>query len=477
MELKENFEEASVLYNIFRERFYDFLSEYNSWEEYKDKYLVTEKAKYNRDEFTEKFIRRLYFKITNDFIIKHAFLKPYAKPSKNHTIIESSGEAIKVKVEFYNDLNPEDLWYPNYTECINLHSAIHSLTMFLSFRDSSRNDQFALYMRPLLTHPGDKEYTLYYLTQYNFPTVILTRQENISWLLQTNLLPKLTKGMGGGRWCTRVFKTEPAYLFYKEYFYPWQYKFTKKELLKYCKQNNIDCKTSMRKSEIIKEIEKRLKVKTLFGKTIEPPNKTRYTKNYRKYQFYKYNRANKEWKQIDYSDNKFHKYKKITEKMGAVDRFVDWEKTDSIIEVYNLLQLIGINKYHSPQRARSNPNVKIWRKSTSDFKIFEYYPIYEYDIIDMRKVVSLLGKGLRDNPFEKEHSLAYEKQYDTKKEQRYGCIICPYRPLEYYRNLKEKYPYQYFYCMTIRLISSAKNIIEDGREYWYEGKDVECPII
>jgi hypothetical protein len=100
----------------------------------------------------------------------------------------------------------------------------------------------------------------------------------------------------------------------------------------------------------------------------------------------------------------------------------------------------------------------------------------------MNQIIAKAPLPLMENPFEKEHPLAYQAlEVETEEiaevEERFGCIICPYRPLEYYRSLARNYPWEYFYCMSIRLVASAKNIITEGREYWYEGKESQCPIM
>ena len=472
------FELAKEEYNKFRTIFYNHLSKFDSWEEYKKDYLSLNNTKYDKNEFSEKFLTYLYSKISTKFLNKYPFLKKYNNLSKEYKIIATKKGGIRVKIEFYNGIKESDLWYPNFTECISVHSAIHSLAMFLICKDQSRNDQFALHMHPLLAYPGDKEYTLYYLSQYYFPTIILTRTENLSWFLQTNLLPKVYGGVKGGRWCTRVFKIEPALLFYLNYFYPWEYSFSVNELKQFCLKNNISFKTNIKKEDLIKLIKNRLKTKTLTNKRIKAPNKTKYKRNFRKYQLYKYNFNLQEWSGIDYITNEFPEYKKIILRKGN-KTLIDWKKTGNKILVNNLVQLTGINKYHSKKRAKYNPNIKLWNgsKPSKNFFIYEYYPIYDFDISDMKKVTEQSILEVKQNPFEKESSLAFQKKFDIKKEQRFGCIICPYKPIQYYINLRNKYPWQYYYCMTIRLIGSAKNIIEEGEEYWYQGKNVECPIM
>ena len=473
IKLSDDFYIAQTSYNKFREAFIQYLDGFDIWDEYRD-YLNSKNIRYDKSNFIEKYILEFYAIITNNFLEKYPYLRKYSHPTKNHLYIYSKRGSVKVKVELYNGLNISDLYYPNMKRCINLHSARHSVALFLQEKDNPHyiNSQFALYMRPLLTHPGDKEYTLYYISMYNFPMAILTRQENLSWLLQVNGLHKKEQG-GGGRWCTRVFKIEPARLFYREFFYSWQYKLTSNELKEYCKKYNISYKSNIKKNDLVQLIENRLKSKSFFTEHIPSPNKNKYVRDITKYPLYKYNSYYKEWAMIDTITNEFPEYEKVTETVGNSKRFKGWRKTGDIIKVNNLIQLIGINKYHSGKRRIDNPNMcyapLCIKYLPKHFYIYQYYPIYDITPEHMQKIINSSKIPIKNNPFEQEHNISYEKEIiAAEKEQRFGCIICPYKQISYYKDLMQNYPFQYFYCMSIRLIASAKNILREGREYWYD---------
>lgn len=479
----DDYEKAEAMYNEFRDRFYDHLSHYNSWEEYRTTYLSRYDTRFDKNEFAEVYLRSYYSILTERFLTRHEFLRPYAKPNKDFFIIPTTTRMVKIRVELYN-LKREDLFYPLYLECLNVHSARHSLAMFLKesvFNQKNKGRQFALYMRPLLTYPGDKEYTLYYLSLFNFPTVILTRLENLSWMLQINGLMKI--GVFGGRWCSRIFKVEPATLFYKEFFWAWQYKLSKRELVEYCETNKISYRASDSRDKLIITIENYLKTPLLTGTKASPPNKTKVKWNPTRYQLYRYQSHLREWAAVDTITNEFPKYEPIIEQRGTIKRLVGWRDTGEKLKVDNLIQLIAINKWHSGKRKMQNPNMLIAPLSNinQNFLIYQYYPLYEETPKQMAALIQKSPIPLQPNPYEVEHPILYDGFErgieETEQEHRFGCIICPYKTLEYYRYLKEHYPYEYFYCMSVRLIASARTILEEGREYWYEGKDVENPIM
>lgn len=479
----EEYKKAEALYNDFRSRFYDHLSRFNSWDEYRTTYLSRYKVRFDKSEFTEEYLRYFYSVLTERFLDRNKFLRPYALPSKDSFVIPTTTRMIKIRVELYN-IKREDLFYPFYLECLNVHSARHSLAMFLKegvFNQKNAGRQFALYMRPLLTYPGDKEYTLYYLSLFDFPTVILTRLENLAWLLQVNGLMKI--GVFGGRWCSRIFKVEPATLFYKEFFWAWQYKLSKSELVKYCEINRIPYKTSYSRDQLVITIENYLKTPPLIGAKVTPPNKNKVIWNQTKYPLYRYNATLKEWAAVDTITNEFPKYEPIVEMRGTSKRFRGWRDTGEKLRVDNLIQLIAINKWHSGKRKVQNPNMSIAPLSNvnSNFLIYQYYPLYEETPKRMFQLIQKSPISIKPNPYEVEHPILYDGFEhgieETEQEHRFGCIICPYKTLEYYRYLKEHYPFEYFYCLSVRLIASARTILEEGREYWYEGKDVENPIM
>jgi hypothetical protein len=346
----------------------------------------------------------------------------------------------------------------------------------------NRGKKFAMYMRPLTTHPGDREFTHYYLSAFDFPHVILTRMENLSWFLQVNGLMK--QSQFGGRWCTRTFKIEPSVMLYHRFFFSWRSSFSKDKLIEYCEKYRIPYKKSWSRQRIVGVIDEHLKTPSLFGERIPPPNPTINVINETKYPLYKWNKEYKEWAATDTLANIFPIYEKITKKVGNSTRLIGWELTDQVLKVDNLIESLAMNKFHSKRRRMMNPNITISPKSrpNSNFLIYLRLPLYDETPKQMNQIIAKAPLPLMENPFEKEHPLAYQAlEVETEEiaevEERFGCIICPYRPLEYYRSLARNYPWEYFYCMSIRLVASAKNIITEGREYWYEGKESQCPIM
>jgi hypothetical protein len=481
----DDFEEAATRYEAFRESFYNKLAHYDTWEEYLAVLNQSIAVRYNADDEIEQYLKDYYINIlTKRFLAKNPFLEPYAKRGQDFFIMESEGGAVKVRVELFN-IKEEDLHYPTFKEVISVHSAKHSLAMFVKeglLNPVNRGEKFALYMRPLTTHPGDREFTHYYLSTFNFPHIILTRMENLSWLLQVNGLMK--QSQFGGRWCTKIFKVEPSTMLYRRFFFSWRYSFSIDQLKEYCNKYGILYKSSWSKLKLISVIDEHLSTRTLFGESLPPPNLTTNTINKTKYSLYKWNQENSEWAETDTLTNTFPVYDKITKKVGNSTRLIGWRLTDQTLQVDNITELLGMNKFHSKRRQMMNPNITLSPKSRigTNFLIYVRLPLYSETPKQMKQIIAKAPLHLEENPFEREHPLAYQAlDIETDEipeiEERFGCIICPYRPLEYFRNLARKYPWEYFYCMSIRLIASAKNIINEGREYWYEGKEPKNPIM
>lgn len=478
------FEDAKIKYETFREEFYDFLSQYETWDQYLKELHESINVRYDRHNFIEKYLMGYYDFLTERFLKKNPFLEPYAYPSKDYITLKSEREAIKIKLELFN-VSENELYYPNnFVESLHVHSARHSLAMFIKegiLNPVNQGKKFGMYMRPLTTFSGDKEFTHYYLSMFEFPHIILTRLENLSWILQVNGLMKISKF--GGRYCTRIYKQEPAILFYHKYFFSWKYSFTREQLIEYCNKYNIPISKQWSRQKLIETIEERLKTKGISGYTIPPPNQTRHILNETEYPLYEWDQQNLEWVNTNTLTNQFPLYEKEYRISGSVKTQTGWHKTDLFITPNNLIQSMGINKYHSRNRRMENPNICIYEKSNpkTHFFIYNRLPLYEETPDQMLKIIAKSPIKLEDNPFEKEHPLAYTQSKEPEKlpniEERFGCIICPYRHLSYYESLFNHNPYEYFYCMSIRLIASAKNIISEGREYWYEGKNVKCPIM
>lgn len=481
------FEAAKAKYNQFREWFYEMLSHYETWDEYLAELNKSIEVRYNPNDKIEQFLKEYYINIlTKRFLEKHPFLEPYARRGPDQFIMESEGGAVKVRVEMYN-VSQNELYYPNFLEVISVHSARHSLAMFLKegiLNPQNRGKKLGLYSRPLTTHPGDREFTHYYLSALDFPHVILTRMENLSWFLQVNGLMK--QSQFGGRWCTRVFKLETSTMLYRRYFYSWEYSFTKNRLIEYCTKHNIFFRKSWSRQEIVDAIKARLRTGSLIaGMTLEPPNHTVPKINNTEYPLFSWDAEMKEWINTGTSANIFPVYEKLYKPRGNTQQHIGWQLTDKTLKVNNIIESLGMNKYHSKSRRMMNPNITLSPKSrpTSNFFIYLRLPLYWESPKVMQQIIARSPIPLNENPFEKEHPLAYVAiEEDTPElvpetEERFGCIICPYRLPEYYKNLYRNWPWEYFYCMAIRLVASARNIITEGREYWYEGKEPQCPTM
>jgi 3'-phosphoadenosine 5'-phosphosulfate sulfotransferase (PAPS reductase)/FAD synthetase len=474
------------IYEDFREWFYDHLNKFESWDEYRIEHLrQSSDFKYNRSYYPEQVVNQMYDAIQDSFFAEFSFLKRYnpkyqveyqqmlkGRSSHDRFELESPQKGFKIQVELFN-IPREELWYPNVARTINVHSALHSLAMFIKEKDhpAYKDRQIAQYMRPLLTHPGDREYTLYYLQKFNYPTVVLSRLENLSWLMQINGLPKM--GVFGGRWCTRILKLEPSVLFFKEFFYPWEYKLTKAELVNYCKRYKVKCTGN--RGAIVKTIKQFLKGLERLGiVTVPPPTKTMYYSDDTPYQIYKWNNIEKAWAMVDYSSAKIPRYVWVKEEKT-------WKPLNSVLQIKNIVQLIGINKYHSGKRRIDNPNVTYAPISVphAHFFIYQFYPIFSETPDDMTRIIRECGVPIRRNPFEQKYDIFYQEEFVevTEKEYRYGCILCPYKGKKYYEDLRDNHPDLYYYCQLLRLLGSARKIMKKGAEYHYYPRKTGDPIM
>ncbi|MBD3194544.1 MAG: hypothetical protein GF317_05770 [Candidatus Lokiarchaeota archaeon] len=467
-------EDPEELYNECKRIYLNHISKFDDWVSYRNWLQRSNERKFNKSYIPEQLLEIFRYKIRNLFFEKYFFFKmfnpnysqynEFLETCKNHAkfFLTTKSGSKKVSVELFN-IKKEDLYYPNYMRVISIHSGLHSLVLFLVCKDDKRyiNKQFGLYMEPLFTHPGDREYTLYYSAfLYGYPLIILKLKQNLSWTLEINGVHTLFR-----TWCRNRFKTIPSKIFFKQFFYPWQYKFTVKQLHKYCNKYNIEYKSSDSKDNLIKKIESRLKLKTFFG-SIPPPNKTQYIIDKNLYGLYKWNNVNKEWIGIDHADNKIPEYKKKRDKTG---RFITWEKTGEDIRINNILQLIGIAKYQSDQRRVMNPNIKLDKVKSlpnSNFFLYQYYPIYDINhnpVETMNNIIqkyskklkseSTTGMGIAKNPYELEYGISY------KKETRFGCFLCPYKTQSYYKTLLSVSPLYYWYCRFLELLGSVKNLV------------------
>ena len=111
-----------------------------------------------------------------------------------------------VIVEMFN-CNEEYLKTVRNVICI--HPASHSVALFLKMKATS---DLCLYCHPLLAKESSKAFVISYTQKFNYPLVILTRDENIEDLMIENTCMNKWR-----RWCTRFFKIFPTQLFYKRF--------------------------------------------------------------------------------------------------------------------------------------------------------------------------------------------------------------------------------------------------------------------
>jgi len=90
-----------------------------------------------------------------------------------------------------------------------VHDANHSLALFLKTKDEC---QFAFHNYIPFVFPGSTEFVKYYTQKYHYPLIISEVKASIEDLLIRNGVHKAI-----GRWCTRVFKMEASYWFYRHY--------------------------------------------------------------------------------------------------------------------------------------------------------------------------------------------------------------------------------------------------------------------
>jgi hypothetical protein len=454
------------IYLKYREIYLKHLSKYSSWEEYLQNWLnQSDEFRFDNTYFVEKLIEDLRERMEIVFFSKYPFFKQFNPKFEEYKdflnslkyhdeffIISKLG-ARKVKIELF-DIRREDLYYPNIKIVYSCHSALHSLAMLVKGITDNRvaKPDLVFYQEPLTTHPGDREYVMYYTNLFKIPLVIGKRQENISWLLEKNGVPKIGKL---GRWCSRIFKTEVAELFYLDFFYPLQYKLTKPQYQEYVR----------------KQREARL-----FGK--ELPKSTHYHQLDTPFQISNWDNEKKEWIGSSIFTNSFpiyeKKYKHVPEKKdpSKMREVFDTygKKIGEYLTPYNIVQMVGINKFQSRNRALANPNIILWEgaKPDSNFLIYQHYPLFHESYFDMLYLIRNSGKKIKTNPYDVEYNMLFQPGTDVPQhENRFGCVYCPYKAGDYYILLKEKFPEAYYFCNFLRLVGSARTILKGEKEYYW----------
>lgn len=463
-------EEPKDIYIKYREIYLKHLGKYSTWDEYLQNWLnQSDSFRFDRTYFVENLVEKFREIMEIAYFSKYPFFKQFNPKFSEYKdflnslkhyeefFITSKLGARKVKIELFN-IKREDLYYPNIKIVYSCHSALHSLAMLIKgiIDKKIAKPDLVFYQQPLTTHPGDREYVTYYTNLLEIPLIIGKREENLSWLLEKNGVPKIGRL---SRWCSRVYKMEVAQLFYLEFFYPLQYKLTKIQYQEY----------------LLKKREAKL-----YGR--ELPKTTYYQQLETPFQVSEWNDIKKEWIKTDNFTNNIpifvKKVKKVSSKKDPTklrDVFDGYTKNlEQTLTPYNIVQMVAINKHQSRNRAISNPNIILWEGANpnSSFLIYQHYPMFYESFQDMLDIVKNSEKKIRKNPYDLEYGGLYNPGLEVPKvENRFGCFWCPYKTGDYYILLKEKFPEAYYLCHFLRLIGSARTILKENREYyWWDEK-------
>ena len=101
-------------------------------------------------------------------------------------------------------------------------------------------------------------------------------------------------------------------------------------------------------------------------------------------------------------------------------------------------------------------------KPDKQFFVFQQYLIYHFTYEQLKALVDPLP--LKTNPYE---MMYRDFNKEEKKEQRFGCSLCPYKTEGFYKLLKDQHPEIYYYVRFLKLLGSAKNLVKEGKEYHY----------
>ncbi|MHA1454866.1 MAG: hypothetical protein ACTSR5_02615 [Promethearchaeota archaeon] len=71
--------------------------------------------------------------------------------------------------------------------------------------------------------------------------------------------------------------------------------------------------------------------------------------------------------------------------------------------------------------------------------------------------------NLKKNPYD----VMYREYEGKKKKLRFGCSLCPYKTEGFYKLLKDRHPEIYYYARFLKLLGSARNLVKEGKEYYY----------
>lgn len=121
-------------------------------------------------------------------------------------IIQTPRSKKSISIELYNC---DEEYLANVKKVICVHPANHSVALFLKMKDKA---DLCIYAHPLLASEDSKQYIISYTQKFNYPLVIITRDENIEELFRNNGCPTKWR-----RWCTRIFKLEAIKYFYKKF--------------------------------------------------------------------------------------------------------------------------------------------------------------------------------------------------------------------------------------------------------------------
>jgi len=134
-----------------------------------------------------------------------SYISPQKDAEETAFTLKSPRSSYKIQVELFN-CNRSLLHAVKKVIC--LHSAPHSVALFLKMKDSA---DLALYCHPLLAFKEEKDYVLAYTSKYEYPLAVLSVLDTLDNLFVRNGVPTHFR-----RWCTRIFKIQATKLFYRK---------------------------------------------------------------------------------------------------------------------------------------------------------------------------------------------------------------------------------------------------------------------
>jgi len=461
--------EPKEIYKHFEALYYSYLEQESDWNAYRNN---SKANRYNRNYYPEKLAAQFKALIDKEIFDEYPFFKQYNenypeyedfKKRNNYSEekLTSSEEAETMTVRLFN-ITEEELYYPNIKVLYSTHSADHSIAMVLNQieKGTFKGHEAILYCETLLTHTLDKEFVSYFAEKVKLPLIIIKKDENLSYSLESNGLPKIGQF---GRWCTKTYKIKPTAWFIRKYFFPIldQIKnphiYNKKDLIALCKEHtnrNPPKEIAKSRGKLVRYIATMIRKEIIKHKV-----KSKRQLQDVRFQTSKWNSETKAWEQS--TDRKtIPIYKKESKD--------SYQQTNGLIRPHNVIEFLGLTKQQSTNRGLVNPNVRIADKSDiKQLTFYQHSPIFHWKF---KKIEEIIKKsGLIRNPYIAFYEDLYNKpDQDTPKiETRFGCLLCPHKKVRYYIYLYNNYPLRFYLAKFYRLLGSARSIIRDKVEYYY----------